>query len=239
MILDFIRRNYHPEQMVITVAGDIKWPRLLQLITKYFYEIPHSSIPPRRLTMVPYHPIQIEEQKETVQSHAIIGSRAYSYLDENFTAMILLNNLLGGPAMNSRLNLNIREKYGFAYNIESFYSPYSDTGAFGIYIGTHKGSLQRSIELIIRELHELRTKPLGKVQLSKAKTQLIGQIALSQENNLALAIALGKSMLNYGRIDTLEDVHQKIDSITADQLMQIAHEIFDESKLSTIIYKAK
>lgn len=239
MIINFINRNYHPSQMVLSIAGDFTQAKAKKLALKYFAKLQSKTPITPRLVVNGYTPQYREEQKDTMQSHAIIGGRAYSYHHPHYTGFVLLNNLLGGPAMNNRLNLNIRERYGFAYNIESFYTPYSDTGTFGIYIGTHKGSMQKSIQLILKELKKLRTEKLGVAQLSKAKTQLIGQIALAQENNLALNIALGKSLLNYNRIDTLEDLHKKIAEITPELLVTMAEEIFTEENLSTLIYKAK
>ena len=239
MILAFISRNYHPESMVLSIAGDFKWNGLLRMVEKYFNHLPFSGDLSPRKALSPYKPTVAEEQKEIMQTHAILGNRAYSMHNEAFTGMVLLNNLLGGPGMNSRLNLNIREKYGFAYNIESFYSAYTDCGIFGIYIGTHKGTINRSLELIRKELRQLREKKLGTIQLHKAQKQLMGQVALSQENNLSLALALGRSLLHYNRIDTIEDVYQKIMALAAEDLIAIANQIFEPDQLSLLTFKAR
>jgi predicted Zn-dependent peptidase len=177
--------------------------------------------------------------KETYQSHAIVGYRAFDMKHRSARGLILLNNLLGGPGMNSRLNLNIREKYGFAYQIESFYTPYTDTGIFGVYIGTDKGTLQKSLQLIDKELEVLREKKLGTLQLSTAKKQLLGQIALSQESNGSLMLSLGKSWLHFDKVDTLEEVQRKVMAITAEEIQDIANEVFEPNHLSRLIYKAK
>ncbi len=239
MVLDFIRKNYNPHQMVLALSGPIVWPKLLKLIEKYFLEIQFNGKTNGRLPLAAYQKITITEQKEIMQSHAIIGNRAVDLNSEQFIPMILLNNLLGGPGMNSRLNLNIREKYGFAYNLESFYSPYTDTGVFGVYLGTHKDDLNRSMQLVKKELNALCTKKLGVVQLHKAQKQLVGQVALSQENNLSLTIALGKSLLNYDRIDTIEDVYQKITQVSAADVLEIANVVFAPNNLSILIYNAR
>jgi len=152
--------------------------------------------------------------------------------------LTLLNNLLGGPGMNSRLNLNIREKYGFTYHLESFYQPYSDTGLFGIYLGTDPGTVDRVLRLVEKELAKLRNQKLGVLQLSKAKRQVLGQIAMAQENNNALMLAYGKSLLTYNKIDEFEQVHAKIESITAEDLQGVAQEIFVPEKMSTLIFKS-
>jgi len=140
--------------------------------------------------------------------------------------------------MNSRLNLNIREKYGFTYHLESFYQPYSDTGLFGIYLGTDPGTVDRVLRLVEKELAKLRNQKLGVLQLSKAKRQVLGQIAMAQENNNALMLAYGKSLLTYNKIDEFEQVHAKIESITAEDLQGVAQEIFVPEKMSTLIFKS-
>ena len=239
MVLKFISRNYHPGSMVLSIAGNFKWPVVLKGIEKYFTYLPYSGSMQPRLPLAAYKPVEKEFQREIMQTHAILGNRAHSLHDDAFTGMVLLNNLLGGPGMNSRLNLNIREKYGFAYNIESFYSPYTDCGIFGIYVGTHKGTMARSLDLIKRELRLLREKKLGTIQLHKAQKQLMGQVALSQENNLSLSIALGRSLLHYNRIDTIEDVYQKIRTITADDILHIANMVFSPDQLSLLTFKAR
>lgn len=239
MILDFIARNYHPGQMVLSVCGEYSWKTVNRLIDKNYTQLPFSSLATERLPIAPYRPDTVNEQKEIMQTHAVLGNRAYSLHHEAFTTLFLVNNLLGGPGMNSRLNLNIREKYGFAYNIESFYTPYSDTGVFGIYIGTHKASLERSLALIHRELKSLREKKLSPTQLHKAQKQLLGQIALSQENNLSLAIALGRSLLCYNRIDTIEDVYARINAITANEILDVANEVFAPEAQSLLIFNAR
>lgn len=239
MVLGFISRNYSPREMVLSVAGPFKWHRLLHLVQRYFDELPFKAGFQTRTQPSGYMSKNEVIQKETLQTHAVIGNRAYSLHHEHFTTLFLLNNLLGGPAMNNRLTLNIREKFGFAYHIESFYSPFSDSGLFGIYLGTHKGTIERSISLVMKELKKLREKPLGIIQLHKAQKQLMGQIALSQENNLALAISLGRSLLNYDRIDTIEDVYSKINGVTSSSILDVSNDIFHANNLSSLIFKAR
>jgi predicted Zn-dependent peptidase len=239
MVLRFIARNYVPSQMILSVVGPVKWHRLLSLVQRYFEPLPFHDNTPSRKNISRYQPQQQVVQKETLQTHAIIGNRALSLHHKQFTALFLLNNLLGGPAMNNRLTLNIREKYGFTYHIESFYSPFTDCGLFGIYLGTHKGTIDRSMALVFKELKKLREKSLGTVQLHKAQKQLMGQIALSQENNLALAIALGRSLLHYHRIDTLEDVYARINAVSAAEVRALANQVFNPDQLTTLIFKAR
>lgn len=139
--------------------------------------------------------------------------------------------------MNSRLNLALRERHGMAYNVESNYTSYSDTGQFNVYFGTEHENLERALKLITKEFRLLKNKELGTLQLSKAKRQLIGQIALSSENRDDLMLTLGKSFLLYNKVDSLPKIYQKIEAITGKELQEIANEIFDESRLSTLIYE--
>lgn len=174
---------------------------------------------------------------DTFQSHIAIGNVAYDLNSPNRPGLLLLNNILGGPGMNSRLNMSLREKNGIAYNIESIYSPYSGTGVFSIYYGTDEENINRSLNIVSRELKKLREKPLGILQLHNAQRQLKGQITIASDNKENLMLSIGKSYLLYNRVDTLEEIYKKINDITASDLMAIANEILDESKLSYLIYK--
>jgi len=149
-----------------------------------------------------------------------------------------LNNILGGPAMNSRLNMGIREKYGFTYNIESSYTIFSDIGLFYLYMGTDQKHIKKSIKLANRELKILKEKRISPTQLQKAKQQLIGQITLAEENNCNVMLGMGKSMLLYDKIDNLKKIYRKINAIKQTELQDIANEVFDESQLSQLIYSA-
>jgi predicted Zn-dependent peptidase len=154
-------------------------------------------------------------------------------------ALVLVNNLLGGPAMNSRLNLHIRERHGIAYQIESFLNPYSDTGIWGIYAGTDEEAMDRCQRLILRELKQLREVRLGSLQFSKAKTQLLGQMALAQESNANLMTALGKSLLTFNRVDTFSEMVTKIDAVTPAQMQDVAQRVFDPSQISALRFVPK
>jgi predicted Zn-dependent peptidase len=151
--------------------------------------------------------------------------------------MFLLNNILGGQGLNSRLNLTLREKNGLAYNVESNYNPYNNTGLFSIYFGTDSQYLNKSISIAMAELKKLRTSKLGSIQLSKAKRQIKGYLARGYENHESLMLSLGKSLLIFNKIDSIEEICKKIDNITSSELLETANDIFEPSKLSTLIYK--
>lgn len=168
-----------------------------------------------------------------------MGNVAYGAHDNKKKGFILLNNILGGPAMNSRLNMGIREKYGFAYNIESSYTVYSDTGLFSIYLGTDQKFMDKTIKLVMKELALLKNKKISEVQLNKYKQQLIGQITLSEENNCNVMLGMGKSLLLYNKVDGLSETFEKINQITAKELQDIANEVFMKNQLSSLIFKPK
>mgnify|MGYP003563610084 FL=1 len=237
-ILDFIKRNYGFNQMVFSSVGKISASRLKKLLEKELTALPLLQCHKQQQAPKSYQPSQVTTHRTGYQTHAIVGNQAYRAGSKKMRVLTLLNNLLGGPGMNSRLNLNIREKYGFTYHLESFYQPYSDTGLFGIYLGTDPGTVDRVLRLVEKELAKLRNQKLGVLQLSKAKRQVLGQIAMAQENNNALMLAYGKSLLTYNKIDEFEQVHAKIESITAEDLQGVAQEIFVPEKMSTLIFKS-
>jgi len=151
--------------------------------------------------------------------------------------MFLLNNIICGQGMNSRLNLSLREKNGLAYNVESSYNPYFDTGVFSIYFGTDRQYLEKSISITQSELKKLRETKLGIIQLSKAKNQIKGYLARGYENHESLMLSLGKSLQVFDRIDTIEDICRKIDSVTSSEILETANEVLEPFQLSTLIYK--
>lgn len=237
-ISTFIERNYHTEEMVICSTGNITFTKLVKWVEKHFGDIPKSGQKKTRQSFSNYLPAHEKVAHKGYQTHCIIGNVAYAANHPKKTALVLLNNILGGPGMNSRLSLGIREKYGFTYSIESHYTPYSDTGIFNIYLASDSDKVERSIKLVKQELKKLRNKPLGPQQLKKAKQQLIGQIAIAQESELNTMLALGKSVLLYNKVDTFEEVKAKIEMVSAADLQSVAQDIFNEKQLSSLIFKS-
>ena len=236
-ILNFIKNNYHTDQIVFCSVGNIPVKKIDKIVSKYFDKIPENRRETTRPEITHYKPSTKILDKNTYQSHVMTGNIAYPFQHKDRLGLSLLNNLLGGPGMNSRLNLSLREKNGIAYNIESVYTPYDKTGIFSIYFGTDEENIDRSLNIIRKELKKLRTKPLGILQLSKAIRQLKGQLAISSDNHENLMLALGKSYMLFNKVDSLETAYKKIDKITSSDLQRIANEIFDENSLSLLIYK--
>jgi predicted Zn-dependent peptidase len=165
-----------------------------------------------------------------------VGGPAYPLGDERRIPFFMLNNILGGPGMNSRLNLAVREKYGLVYTIDSTYSPYTDTGLFGIYFGTEGKQVKRTLGLVQKELKLLREKELTTSQLHVAKNQLMGQLAMSEESNGGMMQLLGKSTLDLGRVEPLPEIFGRINNITAAELRDMANEVLTEEHLSVLQY---
>lgn len=236
-LLSFISRNYSTDQIVFCSVGNIQENKIIHLFTKYFIDIPviHNI---KNQSFVPdYKPTHIIRQLKTYQNHCIIGNTAYDIRHKDRVGMFLLNNMLGGQGLNSRLNMSLRERNGLAYNVESNYNPYIDTGVFSIYFGTDKQNLEKSLAITEAELKKVRTEKLGSIQLSRAKSQIKGYLARGFENYESLMLSMGKSILVFDKIDSIEEVYEKIDEVTASQILMIANEVLDSKNLSSLIYK--
>lgn len=238
-IFEFIGRRYNTNHIVLSSSGPYTAAKIKRICEKYLTNVPLPTVDDIREPFGGYVPSNRQVDRETFQMHYITGGEAYPASSPKKTGLVLLSNLLGGPAMNSRLNLQIRERHGIAYNIEAGYQPYSDTGLFHIYLGTDERLFNRAERLVNGELKKLREKPLGTAQLHMAKQQLIGQIALGQESGSGTMLALGKSYLMFNRVDTLDEVYRSIERLTAVELMDIANEIFEPSRLSSLTYLPK
>lgn len=235
-IKKFINREYRTDQMVFCSVGEIKQNKILKLFQKYFSVDGTGTGEKKTYGNWIYKPVNIIKKKDTFQNHCIIGNVAYNLRDERRVAMFLLNNILGGQGMNSRLNLSLREKNGLAYNVESNYNPYYDTGVFSIYFGTDSKLLEKSTAICMSELKKLRTIKLGPVQMNKARNQIKGYLARGYDNHENLMLSMAKNILAIDRIETFESSCRQIDEITPELLLEIANEVFEPSELSTLIY---
>jgi predicted Zn-dependent peptidase len=238
-VLNFVKNNYHTDQMTICSVGKIPFSTLIKKVEKYFGGIPANYRSKKREPFTNYKVQRNTVKKSTYQSHCIIGNRAFDYSHSLKPAFTLLTNILGGPGLNSRLNLGIREKYGFAYNIEAHYTPYTDTGIFLIYLGTAFGYADKSVELVYKELEKLRNKKLGNIQLSNAKKQFIGQMAITYDSNLNEMLSIGKSYLHYNKVDTIEELNKKVELINSEDILEAANIVFSPETMSQLIYKKR
>lgn len=238
-VLRFVRRNYSADQMVVASVGRIDFTKLCKLVDRYFGSVRPLGKRASREPFLHYTQRQISCQKDSYLTHSMIGNVAYSRNHPQKLTLLLLNNLLGGPVLNSRLNLAIREKYGYAYSIESMYQPYSDTGVFGIYLGTDKQYHEKSIALVMAELKKLRDRKLGTVQLHRAKRQIIGQMAINFESSLNEMLGIAQAHLNHTEVKSLDLMIRELEQLTADDLQEVAQEIFNPEQLSIRTFKGK
>jgi predicted Zn-dependent peptidase len=233
----FANRFYQPDNMVLFVTGCQDFKKIIRLAQKYTESVISYSTDIRRTTPNEYHAQQIEIDRGTHQTHVILGCPSYKAYHPKSAGLYLINNILGGVAMNNRLNLSLRERSGLVYTVESSITGYTDTGEFCIYFGCDPEDTKRCIRLVKNELKRLREKKLSSIQLSVAKQQLIGQLIIASENDENNALDMAKTYLHFNRYDTLYEACKRIDELTADELIEIANEKLSEDNLTTLMFK--
>ena len=234
--LRFTSRYYRPENAIFFIQGNIDFKRVVRLVEKATAGLTSNAEAFERKRPDIYVPQTLTLHRDTHQAHVMIGSRGYDAHDEKRTALYLLNNILGGPGMNSRLNVALRERSGLVYNVEANLTSYTDTGVFCIYFGTEHDHVERCIRLVKKELKRLCDKPLTSTQLNAAKKQIIGQIGVARDHAENTALSMAKTFLHYGKMDDPQDTFQRIEALTAKELWEVSNEMFAEDYLSTLIY---
>ena len=249
--LRFTQRNYRPEKMVFFVYGDIDFSRLIKRLNSIcpsekdeaknqgdWSMTAHSEQIPPPAPLIPQSGGQIFTHAiGSHQAHVMIGTRAYCYNDPRRMALYLLNNILGGPGMNARLNLSLRERHGLVYTVESSMVSYGDTGAWSVYFGCDHHDIRKCCHLVRKELDRLMKKPLSNSQLTIAKRQLKGQLAIACDNREQFALDFGRSYLHHGHERDLDKLMQRIDAVTAEDIQKVANELFATDNLTTLIFE--
>ena len=246
--LRFVRRNYRPDNAIFFAYGDIDFKRLVKIVEKSMNlnhgdrrpsAIKDSTVVPDSMIQVPmiqdYHPQTIKKDIGSHQTHVMLGTRAYDIHHPLRIPLYLLNNILGGPGMNARLNLSLRERNGLVYTVESTMVSYGDTGFWAIYFGCDPHDVDKCLRLIRRELDKFMQKPMSEQQLSSAKRQLKGQIAIACDNREQFALDFGKSFLHYGWEKDITHLYDNIDKVTAENIQRVACELFSAEQLTTMI----
>ena len=231
----FISRTHTTDQMVFSTIGNFSLAKVKSVAEQYFGSQTATKREFSRSKPAMVEPFERVVNKHTHQTHCIIGARAYDIHAERRLPLSLLINILGGPSANSRLNVVLREKNGLSYNTEATYTPYNDSGMVAIYFSSDHHNADHCRELIDRELRALRSEPLSARRLAMIKRQFLAQMAISMENNEGYMLGAGKSYLVHDEIDTLEEVYRKVSAVKAEQIMEVAEEIF--AKTSTLIYQ--
>jgi len=233
---NFLNENLDAGKIVFSCVGNLDEKKVEKVARKYLEEIPRFSTDKQRDIFNNYHPKAQQISRPLTQSQCAIGRTAYPINHPQRYDFFMLINILGGPGLNSRLNMALREKYGFVYSVDANYSAYLDTGLFAIFFGTEPKQLNKSIKIVTREMRKLKEQKLGVLQLQRAKEQLMGQLAMAEENNTSLMLMLGKSLLDLQTIPSLEDIYSKIRNIAAEDLLAAANEMFDEDNLSYLTF---
>lgn len=258
--LRFTRKLYQPDNAIFFAYGDIDFKKLVKLLktlnmehgTLNFMNSKTSETPTAEMEAGDAnHKVQsskfkvqskvegqtIVMQKNTHQAHVMIGTHAYDVNDSRRMPLYLLNNMLGGPGMNAKLNLALREHNGLVYTVESTMVAYGDTGVWSIYFGCDEHDVKRCLRLVRKELDKFMQKPLSDAQLKAAKKQIKGQVGVACDNRENFALDFGKSFLHYGWEKNVDRLYEQVDEITAEQIQAVAQELFDKDRLTTLIFR--
>ena len=242
--LRFVRHYYRPDNTIFFAYGDINFKRLCKMLNSLLFNVYSLELitPPADKSSINYKLSTINKEiitKDlgTHQAHVMLGTRAYDIHHPLRIPLYLLNNILGGPGMNARLNLSLRERNGLVYTVESTMVSYSDTGVWSVYFGCDPHDAKKCLRLVHRELNKLMQKPLSATQLRNAKRQLKGQIAIACDNHEQFALDFGKSFLHYGWEKDITHLYDSIDKVTAEDIQKVANELFATDRLTTLIFK--
>ena len=234
----FTQQYYRPDNAIFFVYGNIDFKRLVKTLEKLTPKQQQESlVDEAQMVANGKLPELTILNHDTHQAHVMIGNRAYSATHPLRIPLYLLNNMLGGPGMNARLNVILRERRGLVYSVESSMVCYGDTGLWAVYFGCDPHDVNRCVRLVKGEFKRLMEKPLSEKTLAAAKKQIKGQLAVACDNNENFAIDFGKSFLHFGDEKDIEKLYQKIDAVTAEQIQQVAKEIFDKDSLATLVIK--
>ena len=234
----FTQRYYRPENSIFFLYGDVDFKRVVRLLERATSDFaPSKPIIELALNqpLPPNMPDFIEKNHGTHQAHVMVGTRGYDIHDKRRMSLYLLNNLLGGPGMNARLNLSLRERHGLVYTVESSMVSYCDTGVWAIYFGCDPKDVGRCLKLVHKELDRVIQKPLSDTQLRAVKKQIKGQIGVACDNRESFALDFGKSYLHYGWERDLNSLFRHIDEVTAESIQQVAAELMRQEQLTTLV----
>ena len=236
-ILELQSRTYTADRIKLAVVGPFGSERVERTVAELFASFQFADSDWENTFKGDGQPDRVVENLAQFQDHYMVGWRTCGIHGHDRRSLSLLNNILGGPAMNSRLGLNIREKHGIAYNIESYLNLYSDVGMMGIYLGCDPQQTEKAADLVAKEVTKLRETKLGTLQMSKAKKQFLGQMAMSEDNGLNSAVGAARALLHFGRVNDFETVAAKIQAISAEQLQDVANAYLERDKAFELIYK--
>lgn len=232
-LIGFLDRKYTESNTIIAIAGNVDHAKAVKLVEKFYSNPPKKVHQPQRNDISSYTPVSFSEKRPVQQAHLIVGTRAYDVHDPKRVALSVLNTILGG-GMSSRLNQNIRERYGYCYNIYSFNNLHSDVGDFGVYMGTDASKVEHSVKLIFKEFDKLLKKSVTKTELDRAKSQAKGSIMLGLESMGSRMMRIGRQELYYQQYHSLDSILAMIEGVTLSDIVQVTEEILQPDRYSTL-----
>lgn len=235
-LINFYQRCYTTDELVFFSMGDFSQSYVEKLVNKYLVPVESSVRNFQRITPREYFPKKLEITRNTAQVHYVIGGRAPSISEKEKYAFFLLNNILGGPNMTSKLNLSLREKNALVYQVDSQYQTYSDTGLWYVYLGTDHEDLARAKRLTYKEIDLLVQNKISQTLLSRSKRQIVGQVYLAQENRESTILSSVKQYMTFSQVSDINETIEKYMAISADEVLDVAQKYFVKEKLSEIIY---
>jgi predicted Zn-dependent peptidase len=233
---NFILENLDTERIIFSSIGKMTSQQVKKVAEKYFKDIPTKQSNLIRNPVEKYIPTHTVVNRGITQAHVAIGRPSYAIADDKRLPFFTLVNLLGGPGMNSRLNLSVRERHALVYSIDATFNPYIDTGFWGIYFGTEPKQVKKAMSLIHQELKKLREVTLTQTQLFNNQQQLIGQLAMAEEGNMNFMLMMAKSLLDLERIDSLDELFVQMQKVTALDIRDLANEMFQEDEISSLTF---
>jgi len=236
---EFVKDHLDTRKIIFSVVGNVSMEEVVRLAEKYLARVPRVISRKVRKPFSGYKPNEVILKRDVKQARCGIGRTSYKLSDQKRGTFYMLTNILGGGGMNSRLNMALREKYGFVYSIGAQFVPFTDTGLFMISFGTEPSQLKKSIELVKAELQKMRDQPMGVKQLAAAKEQLLGQIAMAEESNINFMIMMARNLLDLGKVTRMEEMFERVKNTSAARLQELSNEMFDEDKLSYLIMEPK
>ena len=238
----FVHRYYRPDNVIFYVYGDVPFSRIVRTLERLLPATDYANLPSFTPIVTPQPQPQTMQNERVVargthQAHVLIGAPTFAGTDDRRFALIMLNNMLGGPGMNSRLNLSLREKAGLVYSVDAYLNTYPDTGFWNVYFGCDAHDVKRCQRLLMRELNRFIDQPLTTAQLNAAKKQLCGQIGISTDASEGYALALGKTYAHYHRHRSVTNIIEAIKSVSVEQIQQVAADVYATNHLTTLIYQ--
>ncbi len=235
----FINNKIDSSRIVVSIVANLPLKKVKRMADKYFGSVPEFTNNKRKIVSFNHIAAHVAIEKPIVQAHVGIGIPTFGITDEKRVPLAMISNLLGGPSMNTRLNMLLREKMACVYAIDAHYAAYSDTGLFSIYYGTEEKNLNKSKKAVYRELERMKGQTLGAMQLHKLKEQMLGQLAMAEENHASLMLAMAKSLLDLGTIQSIDEVFKDIESVTAKEIQEVSNEVFQKDQIASLTFIPK